>query len=69
MQELEKTTLIASLLKPLQSAGYKAVLMALNWRGCKSDVDLCKTKAVTIHKRIYFAQQGKQEGFGFKLQK
>jgi len=64
-----KTTMIASWLKPLQKTGYKPILMAPTGRAAKVMSTYAKTKAVTIHKRIYFAQQGKQGGIQFKLQK
>ena len=64
-----KTTLIASWLKPLQKQGYKVVLMAPTGRAAKVMSTYAKTKANTIHKRIYFAQQNKQGGIQFTLQK
>ena len=64
-----KTTLIASWLKPLQKHGYKVVLMAPTGRAAKVMSTYAKTKANTIHKRIYFAQQNKQGGIQFTLQK
>jgi exodeoxyribonuclease-5 len=64
-----KTTLIASWLKPLQNQGYKVVLMAPTGRAAKVMSTYAKTKANTIHKRIYFAQQNKQGGIQFTLQK
>ena len=63
-----KTTLIASWLKPLQKQGYKVVLMAPTGRAAKVMSTYAKTKANTIHKRIYFAQQNKQGGIQFTLQ-
>ena len=64
-----KTTLIASWLKPLQRLGYKVVLMAPTGRAAKVMSSYAKAKANTIHKRIYFAQQNKQGGIQFTLQK
>ncbi|MGB1430652.1 MAG: ATP-dependent DNA helicase [Flavobacteriaceae bacterium] len=64
-----KTTLIASWLKPLQRLGYKVVLMAPTGRAAKVMSSYAKAKANTIHKRIYFAQQNKQGGILFTLQK
>jgi exodeoxyribonuclease-5 len=64
-----KTTLIASWLKPLQKQGYKVVLMAPTGRAAKVMSTYAMTKANTIHKRIYFAQQNKQGGIQFTLQK
>ena len=64
-----KTTLIATWLKPLQKQGYKVVLMAPTGRAAKVMSMYSKTKADTIHKRIYFAQQNKQGGIQFTLQK
>ena len=64
-----KTTLIASWLKPLQKTGYKVVLMAPTGRAAQVMSTYAKTKAVTIHKRIYFAQQNKHGGIQFSLQK
>ena len=64
-----KTTLIASWLKPLQTLGYKVVLMAPTGRAAKVMSTYSKTKAYTIHKRIYFAKQNKQGGIQFSLQK
>ena len=64
-----KTTLIASWLKPLKNQGYKVVLMAPTGRAAKVMSTYTKTKANTIHKRIYFAQQNKQGGIQFTLQK
>ena len=64
-----KTTLIASWLKPLQRLGYKVVLMAPTGRAAKVMSSYAKAKASTIHKRIYFAQQNKQGGIQFTLQK
>ena len=64
-----KTTLIASWLKSLQKHGYKVVLMAPTGRAAKVMSTYAKTKANTIHKRIYFAQQNKQGGIQFTLQK
>ena len=59
-----KTTLIASWLKPLQKQGFKVLLMAPTGRAAKVMSTYAKAKANTIHKRIYFAQQNKQGGFG-----
>ncbi len=64
-----KTTLIASWLKPLQKQGYKVVLMAPTGRAAKVMSTYAKTKAYTIHKRIYFAQQNKNGRIQFNLQK
>ena len=64
-----KTTLIASWLKPLLKQGYKVVLMAPTGRAAKVMSTYAKAKANTIHKRIYFAQQNKQGGIQFTLQK
>ena len=64
-----KTTLIASWLKPLQRLGHKVVLMAPTGRAAKVMSSYAKAKANTIHKRIYFAQQNKQGGIQFTLQK
>lgn len=64
-----KTTLIASWLKPLQTLGYKVVLMAPTGRAAKVMSSYAKAKANTIHKRIYFAQQNKQGAIKFTLQK
>jgi exodeoxyribonuclease-5 len=64
-----KTTLIASWLKPLLKQGYKVVLMAPTGRAAKVMSTYAKAKANTIHKRIYFAQQNKQGGVQFTLQK
>lgn len=64
-----KTTLIASWIKPMQRAGHKVVLLAPTGRAAKVMSTYAKTKAVTIHKRIYFAQQNKQGGIRFTLQK
>ena len=64
-----KTTLIASWLKPLLKLGYKVVLMAPTGRAAKVMSTYAKAKANTIHKRIYFAQQNKQGGIQFTLQK
>ena len=64
-----KTTLIASWLKPLLKQGYKVVLMAPTGRSAKVMSTYAKAKANTIHKRIYFAQQNKQGGIQFTLQK
>ncbi|MFL2594534.1 MAG: ATP-dependent RecD-like DNA helicase [Flavobacteriaceae bacterium] len=64
-----KTTLIASWLKPLLKQGYKVVLMAPTGRAVKVMSTYAKAKANTIHKRIYFAQQNKQGGIQFTLQK
>jgi exodeoxyribonuclease-5 len=64
-----KTTLIASWLKPLQKQEFKVVLMAPTGRAAKVMSTYAKTKANTIHKRIYFAQQNKQGGIQFTLQK
>ena len=64
-----KTTLIASWLKPLLNQRYKVVLMAPTGRAAKVMSTYAKTKANTIHKRIYFAQQNKQGGIQFTLQK
>jgi exodeoxyribonuclease-5 len=64
-----KTTLIASWLKPLLKLEYKVVLMAPTGRAAKVMSTYAKTKANTIHKRIYFAQQNKQGGIQFNLQK
>lgn len=64
-----KTTLIASWLKPLLKQGYKVVLMAPTGRAAKVMSTYAKTKANTIHKRIYFAQQNKQGRIQFTLQK
>ena len=64
-----KTTLIASWLKPLLKLEYKVVLMAPTGRAAKVMSTYAKTKANTIHKRIYFAQQNKQGGIQFTLQK
>ncbi len=64
-----KTTLIASWLKPLQTLGYKVVLMAPTGRAAKVMSSYAKAKANTIHKRIYFAQQNKQGTIKFTLQK
>ena len=64
-----KTTLIASWLKPLQKQGYNVVLMAPTGRAAKVMSTYAKTKAYTIHKRIYFAQQNKIGRIQFNLQK
>ena len=64
-----KTTLIASWLKPLQKQGYNVVLMAPTGRAAKVMSTYAKTKAYTIHKRIYFAQQNKIGRIQFTLQK
>ena len=64
-----KTTLIASWLKPLKNMGYKVALMAPTGRAAKVMSIYAKSKANTIHKRIYFAQQNKQGGIQFTLQK
>ena len=64
-----KTTLIASWLKPLQKQGFKVLLMAPTGRAAKVMSTYAKTKANTIHKRIYFAQKNKQGGIQFTLQK
>jgi ATP-dependent exoDNAse (exonuclease V) alpha subunit len=64
-----KTTLIASWLKPLLNQGYKVVLMAPTGRAAKVMSTYAKAKANTIHKKIYFAQQNKQGGIQFTLQK
>ena len=64
-----KTTLIASWLKPLLKQGFKVVLMAPTGRAAKVMSTYAKAKANTIHKRIYFAQQNKQGGIQFTLQK
>ena len=64
-----KTTLIASWLKPLLKQGYKVVLMAPTGRAAKVMSTYAKAKANTIHTRIYFAQQNKQGGIQFTLQK
>ena len=64
-----KTTMIASWLKPLLKQGYKVVLMAPTGRAAKVMSTYAKAKANTIHKRIYFAQQNKQGGIQFTLQK
>lgn len=64
-----KTTLISSWLKPLLKQGYKVVLMAPTGRAAKVMSTYAKAKANTIHKRIYFAQQNKQGGIQFTLQK
>ena len=64
-----KTTLIASWLKPLKNKGYKVELMAPTGRAAKVISTYAKSKANTIHKRIYFTQQNKQGGIQFTLQK
>ena len=64
-----KTTLIVSWIKPLQKLGYKVVLMAPTGRAAKVMSTYAKTKANTIHKRIYFAQQNNKGGIQFTLQK
>ena len=64
-----KPTLIASWLKPLQKTRYNVVLMAPTGRAAKVMSTYAKTKAFTIHKRIYFTQQSKQGEIQFKLQK
>lgn len=64
-----KTTLIATWLKSLKPLGYKIVLMAPTGRAAKVMSSYASTKAHTIHKRIYFAQQNKQGAIKFKLQK
>ena len=64
-----KTTLIGSWLRPLQQQGFKVVLLAPTGRAAKVMSSYAKHKANTIHKRIYFAQQNKNGGIKFKLQK
>ena len=64
-----KTTLIATWLKSLKPLGYRIVLMAPTGRAAKVMSTYASSKAYTIHKRIYFAQQNKQGAIKFKLQK
>ena len=67
MQELEKQRW-SHLAKPYKRL-ISGVLMAPTGRAAKVMSTYAKTKAVTIHKIIYFAQHGKQGGIQFKLQK
>ena len=64
-----KTTLIATWMKSLKPMGFRIVLMAPTGRAAKVMSTYAATKAYTIHKRIYFAQQNKQGSIKFKLQK
>jgi len=64
-----KTTLIATWMKSLKPLGFKVVLMAPTGRAAKVMSAYSSSKAYTIHKRIYFAQQNKQGALKFKLQK
>ncbi len=64
-----KTTLIATWMKSLKPLGFRIVLMAPTGRAAKVMSTYAATKAYTIHKRIYFAQQNKQGAIKFKLQK
>lgn len=64
-----KTTLIATWMKSLKPMGFRIVLMAPTGRAAKVMSTYASSKAYTIHKRIYFAQQNKQGAIKFKLQK
>ena len=64
-----KTTLIATWMKSLKPMGFRIVLMAPTGRAAKVMSNYASSKAYTIHKRIYFAQQNKQGAIKFKLQK
>lgn len=64
-----KTILIATWMKSLKPMGFRIVLMAPTGRAAKVMSNYASSKAYTIHKRIYFAQQNKQGAIKFKLQK
>lgn len=62
-----KTTLLATLVNQLYHINTKAVLMAPTGRAAKVMSVYAGTKALTIHKKIYFPKQQKAGGIQFVL--
>ena len=62
-----KTTLISALVKDIQKAGYKIVLMAPTGRAAKVMATYSKISARTIHKQIYYPKAEKGGKMSFQL--
>lgn len=62
-----KTTLISALVKDIQKAGFKIVLMAPTGRAAKVMATYSKISARTIHKQIYFPKAEKGGKMSFQL--
>lgn len=62
-----KTTLISALVKDIQKAGFKIVLMAPTGRAAKVMATYSKISARTIHKQIYYPKAEKGGKMSFQL--
>lgn len=63
-----KTTIIGTIVSNLWNAKLKAVLMAPTGRAAKVITNYSKSKAYTIHKKIYFPKKQANGGVSFTLQ-
>ncbi len=63
-----KTTIIGTIVSNLWNAKLKSVLMAPTGRAAKVIASYSKSKAYTIHKKIYFPKKHANGGLSFTLQ-